>query len=107
MRPARSPLHLVVTLGLTLLGLAGVLLPIESWVRFIMLVPLVFALPGYAAVCALLPSETVPAAERAVYTAALSIAISVLSAVRVQLVLGLDRTIWVLMLGSSRHSVVK
>jgi uncharacterized membrane protein len=98
MRPARSPLHLVATLGLALLGLAGALLPIESWVRFMMLVPLVFALPGYAVVCALLPSGMVPAAERAVYTVALSIAISVLSAVTVQLVLALDRTIWVLVL---------
>jgi hypothetical protein len=97
-RPARSPLDLVATLGLALLGLVVALLPAASWVRVTVLIPLVFALPGYAVGCALLPSRTIPAAERGVYTVALSVAICALSGVLVQLVLSLGRASWAILL---------
>lgn len=98
MGSARSPLDLVATLGLALLGLVVALFPVESWMRVTVLIPLIFALPGYAVVCALLPPGRIPAAERTVYAVALSVAISVLSGVIAQPVLRLDRASWAILL---------
>jgi uncharacterized membrane protein len=94
----RSPLDLVGTIALALAGLGLALLGGPSWARVALLLPLVFCLPGYAVVCALLPADTIPPVERAVYTVALSIAICALGAVLLQLVLRLDRTVWAAML---------
>jgi uncharacterized membrane protein len=84
----------VATLALALLAVIAALVPLATWARVILLVPLVFALPGYAVLSALLPAWPIPAAERAVYAVALSIAVCVLAGVSTQLVLGLDRAMW-------------
>jgi uncharacterized membrane protein len=98
MRSARPSLDLVATLGLAVLALIVALVPVEGWLRVALLISLVFVLPGYAVVSALLPSGTIPATERAVYTLALSIVVLVLSGVIVQLVRGVDRATWVILL---------
>jgi uncharacterized membrane protein len=94
----RSPLDLVTTLALALAGLALALLPVATWARAVALLPLVFALPGYAAICALIPSNTFATGERTVYAVALSITICALSGALAQLVVRLDRTTWAVML---------
>lgn len=100
MRPGRWPRDLLATLVLALAALAVALLSAPHWARAALLLPLVFALPGYAVSYAAMPSRGIPAVERAVYAVALSIAVCVLSAVLIQLFTPLDRRTWAILLSS-------
>lgn len=93
----RSP-DLLAALSLAVLGMAAALLPVEPWLRVILLGPLVLFIPGYVASCALLGERSVRVAERTVYAVALSAALVILTGVIVQLVFELDRVAWALAL---------
>ena len=95
---ARRSWDLVALVALALLGLAMVLAQIGGPVAVAVLMPLAFAVPGYAVTAALFPPRAIPAAERLVYAVALGIAVSALSGVIAQLVFSLDRTAWALLL---------
>jgi uncharacterized membrane protein len=98
MNRGRSSLDLVATASLALLGLLAALLEVEPAIRVVLALPMALLLPGYALAAVLLPRRSVPVAERAIYALALSIVVTVLSGVVVQLVLGLDRVVWAFVL---------
>lgn len=98
MDSARSSLDLVAAAALALLAFLAVLLEVEPVLRVPLALSLALLLPGYALSTLLLPSGSIPLSERAVYTVALSIAVTVLSGVLTQLVLALDRVVWALLL---------
>jgi uncharacterized membrane protein len=98
MRPTRSSLDLLAAIALALVGLAAALIPLDTWFRVVLLAPLVLAACGYAILAAMLPDKQLSPGERAVYTVALSIAATTLGGIVVQLVLGLDRTVWAVLL---------
>ena len=100
MPSARASLDLAGTVALALVGLLVALLPADAWIRAIFLLPMVLALPGYAAAAAMFPPGTLPSAERAVYVVALSVALTTLCGVIVQLVLSLERSVWAVALFS-------
>lgn len=95
---AQSSSDLWATVALALFGLIAALAPVDTWVRVVALLPVVLVLPGYALAAALFPPDSLPAAERIVYVVALSISVAALGGVIVQLVLGLDRTTWAVLL---------
>lgn len=94
MRPSRSDTGLFFIIGWSLLALAIGLLPIVVWVRAVVWIPLVFVMPGYALIRAVLPKHSIPLLEGAVYTLAGSVSIVALTGVLLQLVLPVDRQIW-------------
>jgi uncharacterized membrane protein len=94
----RRDLVLVVTLAC--MAFVAALLSPPVWLRAPLLVPLVLALPGYALAANLFPPRTVSPAERGVYTVGLSIAVAVAGGVLIQLVIGLDRYVWVVFLAA-------
>lgn len=98
MQPGRRSTDLVALLVLALLGLVAVLAGIDGFVGAVLLLPLAFAIPGYALAAALFPPGQIPASERAVYVIALGIAAAALSGILVQLVFSLDRMAWALTL---------
>lgn len=98
MQAGRRSSDLVALVALALLGLVAVLAGIDGAVGAVLLLPLAFAVPGYALTAALFPPGQIPAAERAVYVVALGIAVAALSGILVQLVFSLDRTAWALTL---------
>lgn len=98
MQPGRRSSDLVALLVLALLGLVAVLAGIDGFVGAVLLLPLAFAVPGYALAAALFPPGQIPASERAVYVIALGIAAAALSGILVQLVFSLDRMAWALTL---------
>jgi uncharacterized membrane protein len=79
------------------LALAGVLvtvLPIPDPLRAIVFIPLVLAVPGYAITAALFPPSFVTREERAVLSIALSVAFWALAGLVLQLMIDLDRWVW-------------
>lgn len=98
MRSPRPSPDLLATVALALLGLLVALAPAEIWIRVAVLAPLALVLPGYALAAALFPPGSIPPAERAVYSTALSVAAAVLSGVLAQLLVDLDREVWALLL---------
>jgi len=98
MRTARSSLDLVAAIALALAGCAAALIPLEVWVRVVLLAPLALAVCGYAIVAALLPDAELSRGERLVYAVALSLAATTIGGVVVQLFLALDRTAWAILL---------
>lgn len=100
MRAARSSLDLLAAVALALAGLAAALIPLATGLRVALLLPLALAASGYAILAALFPGEKMPPAERTVYSVALSVTAAVLGGIVVQLVLGLDRTAWALLLAA-------
>lgn len=99
-RPASSSLDLLAILALALLGAAAGIAPVETWVRAVFALPLIFVLPGLALVAALLGTGRLDRAETVAYSLSLSVAISALAGVVIQLVLDLDRTAWVVSLAA-------
>lgn len=89
-----SDLWLVATMALAVLGLFVALIPAETWIRVVVLAPAVLLLPGYALTAIFFAPKALPASERLVYTVSLSVAITALTGIFVQLVLGLDRVVW-------------
>jgi uncharacterized membrane protein len=100
MRAARSSLDLLAAVALALAGLAAALVPLATWLRVVLLLPLVLAAGGYAILAALFPDERLTPAERVVYSVALSVTATALGGIVVQLVLGLDRTAWAVLLAA-------
>jgi uncharacterized membrane protein len=98
MLAARRSRDLTAVAALALLGLALVLIPGGGWLEGVLLLPLVLILPGYALAAALFQPGSIPPAERAVYTVALSIAVTGLGSVLAQIAFDLDRGVWVAML---------
>jgi len=94
MRAARSSLDLLAAIALALAGLAAALIPLETWLRVVLLAPLVLGVCGYAVLSALLPGRELPPGERIVYAVGLSVAATTLAGIVVQLFLALDRTAW-------------
>lgn len=98
MRMPRSSLDLPAAIALALAGLAAALIPLDPWIRVVLLAPLVLVVCGYAILAALLPDEDLPPGERLVYAVALSLAATAIGGIVVQLVFDLDRTAWAILL---------
>jgi len=94
----RRDLALVIALALAALLVA--LLPAETWLSALLLVPLVLILPGYALAANFFAPRTVSRIERAVYVVTLSIATVAIGGLLIQLVLGLNRGVWIAFLGA-------
>lgn len=65
-----------------------------SW----LLIPLVLFLPGYAIAALVFPPGSVGPAERGIYAVTLSIAVAAVGGLVLQLVIGLDRASWAVLL---------
>jgi uncharacterized membrane protein len=74
------------------------LAPTGVAVKVVVLLPMVLLVPGYALAAALFPPGSISAGLRAVYGLALSFAACALAGVVAQLVVGLDRTSWAVLL---------
>jgi uncharacterized membrane protein len=98
MRKARSSLDLLATIALALVGLLAALIPLDAWLRVLLLSPLVLVASGYAILAALLPDRELPGGERVVYSVGLSIAATALGGIVVQLAVELERTVWAVLL---------
>lgn len=85
-------------MALAVLGLLAALIPVDTWLRVVLVSPMVLLLPGYAITAIAFFPRTLPASERLVYTVALSLAATAFTGVAVQLVLGLDRVVWAIFL---------
>lgn len=96
----RSSLDLAVTALLALVGLLAAILAVDPVLRTALLLPLVLFLPGYALCAVVLPPGPLPPAERAVYSVAVSIALTVIGAMVVQFVFSLDRDLWAVVLAT-------
>ena len=94
----RLDADLAAVAALVLLAILASLLPAPDWLRALLFVPLVLAVPGYAVAAALFPPGDVSRDERAVLTFAFSISAFALSGIVVQLVLDLDRGAWLVLL---------
>jgi hypothetical protein len=92
--PSRDLLLVVL---LALVGALAALLPLPSWLQFILLAPLALVLPGYALSSALFPPGTLAPLERCVYVFVFSLSVAAIGGMVVQLALALDRTAWVLL----------
>lgn len=92
----RRDLALVAALAFLALIAAVVSAPV--WLRAPLLVPLVLVLPGYAVAANLFAPKTIGITERGVYAVALSIAITALGGLVIQLALGLGREVWAVFL---------
>lgn len=89
---------LAIVLALAVLGAVLAVVPGDGWIEEGVLLVFILFLPGYAATAALFPPRSIPVAERTVYAVALSVALTGLSGVVVQLVLNLDRDTWIVLL---------
>ena len=89
---------LALTSALAIAALVVALLPAATWLSAALLLPLVLWLPGYALAAVFFAPRTVGRIERAVYAVALSIAVVAVGGLLIQLVLGLNRDLWVVFL---------
>jgi hypothetical protein len=92
------PRDLRVVAALAVLASAVSFLPIEPWLQFVVALPLILVLPGYAIGAALFPRRDLPLEETVVYAIAFSLAAVAIGGVLAQLVVALDRTTWSLLL---------
>lgn len=92
----RRDLALVVAFAC--LALVVALLPTAVWLRSAVLIPLVLVLPGYALASIFFPPRSVSPAERGIYAVGLSIAVAAIGGLLLQLVTGLDRYSWAVLL---------
>ena len=74
-------LDLVIILALAVAALVAVALPLPTPLRFLLALPLVLALPGYALVAALIPDNSLPLLERALIAGGASLALSILAGI--------------------------
>lgn len=95
---ARWSRDLTAVIALAGLGLALALLPGAGRLEDAVLLLLVLALPGYALAAAFFQPGSIPAAERTVYVIALSVAVTGLGGLLVQVLFDLDRGVWVALL---------
>lgn len=90
--------NLVFVAVLACAGLLAALLPAPVWLRALLLTPFVLVMPGYALAANFFAPNTVGASERAVYVIALSIATAAVGGLLIQLLFGLDREAWAVVL---------
>lgn len=86
--------------GVAILALVGLLasaLPLPSWLRFVLLLPLVLLLPGYGITAATFV-RPLPHAESTVYAIAFSFCAVILGGVVTQLLVPLSTAVWALLL---------
>lgn len=98
MHTVRSSLDLAAAMALAVLGLFVALMPLDTWLRVVVLVPMLLIVPGYAISAIFFSPRTLPASERLVYTVALSCATVAFTGVLVQLFVSLDRIVWAIAL---------
>ena len=98
MRTVRSSLDLATAMALAVLGLVVALIPVDAWLKAVVIVPMMLVAPGYATSAIFFPPQTLPASERLVYAVALSAAAVAFTGVLVQLLLPLDRFVWAISL---------
>jgi uncharacterized membrane protein len=84
--------------ALAFLALIAALLSAPVWLRAPLLVPLVLLLPGYAVAANLFAPKTIGIIERGVYAVVLSIAITAIGGLVIQVALGLGREVWAIFL---------
>ena len=92
---SRSQRDLLAVSLLTVVALAVALADPPGWLQAAVLLPLALLLPGYAICAALFPSDLLPRDERVVYCLVLSISAAALGGLATQLLLDLDRGVWV------------
>ncbi len=100
MRGSRVPWwgDLTVVAGLALAGLALALIPVPGPVRTAALLPLLLIVPGYALAAVIFRPGEISGELRMVLSVALSIGVTVLGGLLVQLVVRLDRPVWAALL---------
>jgi uncharacterized membrane protein len=84
--------------GLAVVGLVLAVAPVSGPVRTAALLPLILVLPGYALSAALFRPGEISPQLRLVLSVAFSIGVAVLGGLVVQLFVGLDRTVWAVLL---------
>lgn len=89
---------LALAAALAFLALIAALLSAPVWLRAPLLAPLVLFLPGYALAANVFAPKTVGITERGVYAVVLSIAITAVGGLVIQLALGLGREVWAIFL---------
>jgi len=94
------PVDLYLTLGLTLVAMVcAALVPVGDPLRTLFILPFLLVLPGYALTAALFPNQ-IGLAERLLLTLALSISVTVVSGLLLNLTAwGLQGTTWIVWLG--------
>ena len=100
MRGSRVPWwgDLTAVAGLALAGLALALIPVPGPVRTAAVLPLLLILPGYALAAALFRPGEISRELRMVLSVALSVGVTALGGLLVQLVVRLDRPVWAALL---------
>ncbi len=95
-----APVDLYLTLGLTLVAMVcAALVPVGDPLRTLIILPFLLVLPGYALTAALFPNQ-IGLAERLLLTLALSISVTVVSGLLLNLTAwGLQGTTWIVWLG--------
>lgn len=88
------------------LALVVALAPAPVWLRSVLLLPLVLILPGYALAARFFGPGSVSPAERGAYAVTLSIAVAAFAGLLAQVAIGLDRTVWALLLAGFTVAVV-
>jgi uncharacterized membrane protein len=89
---------LALAAALAFFALIAALLSAPVWLRAPLLVPLVLLLPGYAVAANFFAPRTVGITERGIYAVVLSIAITAVGGLVIQVVLGLGRDVWAIFL---------
>ena len=88
---------LVITLLLAVAAVVAVVLALPTPVTFLLALPLVLALPGYALLAAVMPDNSLPLLERGLISAGASIALSILLGIALAVTpLGLGPLPWAL-----------
>jgi uncharacterized membrane protein len=98
MSAARWSRDLQATVVVALMGLILAFLGGDGWLKAVLLLPMVLVLPGYALTAAFFPPGSIPAAERAVYTVMLSIAVTGVGGMLVEVFVGLEPRSWAALL---------
>src|SRR5258707_11001143 len=95
-----APVDLYLTIGLSLVAMVcAALLPVGDPLRTLFILPFLLVLPGYALTAALFPNQ-IGLAERLLLTLALSISVTVVSGLLLNLTAwGLQGTTWIVWLG--------
>jgi hypothetical protein len=99
--PAARWRDLAAAAGLALAGLVLALIPVPSPVRAAALLPLALFVPGYALAAALFLPGEIGRDLRGVVSVAFSVGVSAIGGLTAELVVGLDRTAWAVLLASA------
>jgi hypothetical protein len=89
---------LAIACGLAVAGLLVSIADPGNWLQAAVLAPLVLVAPGYAIAAALFPPASIRSLDRVVYTFVFSLSAASLGGLALQLVLDLDRAVWLALL---------